>query len=74
MSFFDQAKDKIQEFAGKNPDKVGQGVDKAADFADEKTGGKHGDQIRQGADKLKDRFGGEQQGGGPQPGGDQGGQ
>ncbi|WP_033289610.1 antitoxin [Amycolatopsis jejuensis] len=62
MSFFDQAKDKIQEFAGKNPDKVGEGIDKAADFADEKTGGKHSDQIQSGADKLKERFGGDQPG------------
>ncbi|MGW7533544.1 antitoxin [Amycolatopsis sp. NPDC054798] len=80
MSFFDQAKDKVQEFAGKNPDKVSQGVDKAAEFADEKTGGKHGDQIRQGADKLKENFGGGQEGGQDQGGGqpqggfDQGGQ
>jgi hypothetical protein len=60
---FDKAKEKIQEFAGNNPDKVGQGVDKAAQFADEKTGGKHSDQINQGADKLKERFngGGDQQ-------------
>ncbi|HEY3708922.1 MAG TPA: antitoxin [Amycolatopsis sp.] len=60
---FDKAKEKIQEFAGHNPDKVEQGVDKAAQFADEKTGGKHSDQINQGADKLKERFngGGDQQ-------------
>ncbi|MEU4668031.1 antitoxin [Amycolatopsis sp. NPDC023774] len=58
---FDKAKEKLQEFAGQHPDKVGQGVDKAADFADEKTGGKHGDQIHQGADKLKERFGGDDQ-------------
>ncbi|HWD03824.1 MAG TPA: antitoxin [Amycolatopsis sp.] len=55
---FDQAKDKVQEFAGQHEDKVGEGVDKAADYADERTGGKHGDQIHQGADKLKERFGG----------------
>jgi hypothetical protein len=59
---FDKAKEKIQEFAGGNSDKVDQGVDKAAQFADEKTGGKHSDQINQGADKLKERFnGGDQQ-------------
>ncbi|SEP02363.1 antitoxin [Amycolatopsis saalfeldensis] len=59
---FDKAKEKIQEFAGSNSDKVGEGVDKAAQFADEKTGGKHGDQINQGADKLKEHFnGGDQQ-------------
>ncbi|SFQ63023.1 antitoxin [Amycolatopsis rubida] len=75
MSFFDQAKDKIQEFAGNNQDKVGDGIDKAAEFADDKTGGKHGDQIRQGADKLKENFGGgQEQGGQPQGGGEQGGQ
>ncbi|MET7995059.1 antitoxin [Amycolatopsis sp. NPDC005232] len=58
---FDKAKEKLQEFAGQHPDKVDQGVDKAADVADEKTGGKHGDQIQQGADKLKESFGGDEQ-------------
>ena len=30
------------------------GVDKAGDFADDKTGGKYGEQIDQGAEKAKD--------------------
>ncbi|MFI5607741.1 antitoxin [Amycolatopsis sp. NPDC051903] len=59
MSMFDKAKEKLQEFAGQHPDKVDQGVDKAADVADEKTGGKYGEQIDKGADKVKDHFSGD---------------
>ena len=54
-SMFDKAKDKAQELMGKHDDKVDQGIDRTAEFADEKTGGKHGDKIQQGADVLKDR-------------------
>jgi hypothetical protein len=53
---FDKAKEKMGQLASEHGDKVDQGVDKAADMADEKTGGKHGDKIQQGADKLKDRM------------------
>nr|WP_218866369.1 antitoxin [Nocardioides kongjuensis] len=35
-------------------DKIGDAVDKAADFASDKTGGKFGDKIDLGADKAKD--------------------
>ena len=34
--------DKIKDLIGGNADKVKQGVDKAADMVDEKTGGKFG--------------------------------
>jgi hypothetical protein len=53
---FEKAKEKLQQFTKDNPEKTDQGIDKAADFADQKTGGKHGDKIQQGADKLKDRM------------------
>lgn len=53
---FEKAKEKLQKFAGDNPDKVEKGVDKAAEMADRKTGGKHGDKLQQGADRLKDRL------------------
>jgi hypothetical protein len=52
-NLFDKAKEKAQDLAGKNPDKVNEGVDRAADFADDKSGGKHTDKIQQAADKLK---------------------
>ena len=37
-----------------NQDKVNDGVDKAADLADDKTGGKYSDHIDTGAEKAKD--------------------
>ena len=49
MSFLDKAK----EFAGKNPDKVQSGIDKAGDMFDEKTGGKHA----QHTDKVQEKAG-----------------
>jgi antitoxin protein of toxin-antitoxin system len=55
MSFMDKAKDVLRD----HDDKVDQGIDKAADFADDKTGNKYSDQIDTGADKAReglDRF------------------
>ena len=37
MGIFDKAKDAL----GDNPDQVESGIDKAADFADDRTGGAH---------------------------------
>ena len=48
---------KAQEMAGKHPDKVEQGIEKAEGYADERTGGKHSDLIDKGADQLKRRLG-----------------
>lgn len=63
MGIFDSAKDKASDFAEQNPDKLDQGVEKAGDFADDKTGGQHADQIDKGQDfaneKLDGAFGGE---------------
>ena len=57
----DDLKNKAKEMAGQHPDQVNQGVDKAREFADEKTGGQHSDQLQQGADKLKNAMGGQPQ-------------
>lgn len=54
MGMFDKLKEKAAELAGQHGDKADQGVDKAADFADEKTGGKYSDQINTGAEKAKE--------------------
>jgi len=51
MGIFDKAK----EMLGDNQEGVEQGIDKAADFVDEKTGGQHSEQIDQGADFVKDQ-------------------
>jgi len=42
--------DKIKEMMNKNKDKVADGVDKATDVIDDKTGGKHTDKL----DKVDD--------------------
>ncbi|WP_461144496.1 antitoxin [Salinifilum aidingensis] len=44
--------DKLKGFLGKSPDKAKQGIDKAASFADEKTGGKYSDKINQFSEKA----------------------
>ncbi|MET7279810.1 antitoxin [Kribbella sp. NPDC005582] len=54
MGIFDKAKDAL----GEHGDKVDEGIDKAGDFADEKTGGEHADKIDQGQEFAKDRLDG----------------
>lgn len=48
--FIDKAKDMMSG----NKDKVKDGVEKAADMVDEKTGGKYSDQIDKGEEAAKD--------------------
>ncbi|HEX3791072.1 MAG TPA: antitoxin [Pseudonocardiaceae bacterium] len=58
----DDLKDKAKEAMGQHGDQVNQGMDKAGQFVDDKTGGKHSDQIQKGVDEAKDRaqqFGGQ---------------
>ena len=43
--------DKAKDAADQHDEKVDQGMEKAGDFADQKTGGDHGDKI----DKAVDR-------------------
>jgi ABC-type transporter Mla subunit MlaD len=50
MGILDKLKDLVQ---GKG-DQIDSAIDKAADFADDKTGGEHTDKIEQAADKAKD--------------------
>ncbi|WP_405056672.1 antitoxin [Kribbella sp. NBC_01505] len=54
MGIFDKAKDAL----GEHSDKVDEGIDKAGDFADEKTGGEHADKIDKGQEFAKDRLSG----------------
>ncbi|HEU5483594.1 MAG TPA: antitoxin [Microlunatus sp.] len=49
MGIFDKAKDLINE----HNDKVDQGIDKAAEIIDQKTGGQHSEQVKQGAQQAK---------------------
>lgn len=54
----DDLKNKAKDMIGQHPDQAEQGIDKAREFVDDKTGGKHSDQLTQGADKLKQAMGG----------------
>lgn len=54
MGFLDDAKDKVGDLVDSQGEKIGQGLDKAADLIDDKTGGKHTDKIDAGVDKAKD--------------------
>jgi hypothetical protein len=49
MGIFDKAKDLLNE----HHDKVDQGIDKAADLIDEKTGLKHSEQIDRATHRAK---------------------
>ena len=54
--------DKAQDMAEQHDDKVDQGLEKAGDVADQKTGGKYDQQIDKGVDAAQQRTGdGDQQ-------------
>ena len=53
MGFMDQAKD----FADKHDEQVDQGLEKAGDQVDQRTGNKHSDQIDKGVDAAQQRTG-----------------
>ncbi|KHE74873.1 hypothetical protein AS25_03415 [Kocuria marina] len=50
--------DKAKDAAGNHQDKVDQGIDKAGDAVDDKTGHKFEGQVDQGQDAARDRLGG----------------
>lgn len=54
MGTFDNIKDKLSDLVDSSGDKISEGLDKAGEFIDSKTGGKHTDQIATGEEKLKD--------------------
>ncbi|MFF9346422.1 antitoxin [Streptomyces sp. NPDC014734] len=47
-------KDKAEEIAEAHGDKISDGLEKAGDFIDDKTGGKHGDKIDTAVDKAQE--------------------
>jgi hypothetical protein len=57
MGLFDEMKDKAEDLAKDHPDQVNEGLEKAGDFLNEKTGDKFGDQIEQGENFAKERIG-----------------
>lgn len=54
MSFLDKLRGKAKGLAEEHGDKVGDGLDKAADFVDKKTHGKYSEKIDSGVEKVKD--------------------
>lgn len=58
---------KAKDLISGHSDKIDQGVDKAADLADEKTGGKNSQQLDQAAEVVKDKVGDFLDGGGATP-------
>ena len=66
--------EKMKKLAGKHPDQVNKGMDKAEQAADQKTGGKYDSQIQQAGDRAEGYLGTQGQGtpgqgaGGQQPG------
>jgi MT0933-like antitoxin protein len=53
VGFMDKAKD----FADQHDEQVDQGIEKAGDQVDQRTGGKHSDQIDKGVDQAQARTG-----------------
>lgn len=53
MGIFDKARD----LAGRHSDQVGDGLDRAGEVVDERTGGRHSEHIDTGVDAAKDHLG-----------------
>jgi len=51
--------DKIKALLGGNADKVKEGIEKAGDMVDEKTGGKFGDKVDMAQEKIGDMVDGQ---------------
>ncbi|HEY0698395.1 MAG TPA: antitoxin [Micromonospora sp.] len=49
--------DKAQDFAEKHDKQVDQGIDKAGDQVDKRTGGKYGKQVEKGEEMAQQRTG-----------------
>ena len=61
MPDFSEMGDKAKDFAGEHDQQSDQALDKAADFANDKTGGGHESQIQSGEDKAENYLGVEDQ-------------
>jgi ABC-type transporter Mla subunit MlaD len=51
---FDEIQDKLSDAVKQYGDHIDKGIDKAAEFVDEKTGGKYSEHIDAGVEKAKD--------------------
>ena len=50
--------DKAKDLAGQHPDQVDQGIEKAGDVVDERTGDKHVSQVDKAQEAVRERLGG----------------
>jgi MT0933-like antitoxin protein len=57
MPDFGELADEAKKFAGEHSDQVKEGLEKAGDFADEKTGNRFGDQIKKGEEQAEKYLG-----------------
>ena len=76
MPDFSEFEDKAKQLASEHPEQVDEGLKRAGEFADQRTGGRFGDEIQQGEQRAEDYLGSGGQGGqgGQDQGGGQGGQ
>lgn len=58
MGFLDSAKDKLAKAVDGKGEKIADGLDKAKDKIDDKTGGKYSDKLDTGVSKAKDALDG----------------
>ncbi|TDB90395.1 antitoxin [Actinomadura sp. KC216] len=65
--------DKVKQMLGQHSDKAREGVEKAGDKIDERTGGKYSDKIDKAQDKAGEQIDRNAEGGGQQGGRQQGG-
>jgi hypothetical protein len=52
----EEMKNQVKDKLGQHGDKADEGIDKARDLADKKTGGKHTDQLNKAAEAAKNSF------------------
>ena len=57
MPDFGEMADKAKDFVGEHDKQSDEVLDKAAEFADDKTGDKYGSQIQSGEDKVENYLG-----------------
>ena len=53
--------DKAKDLAADHPDQVDQGIDKAGDAVDQRTGGQHAEQVDKAQDAVRGRLAGDAQ-------------
>jgi hypothetical protein len=59
MPDFGDLADEAKKFAGEHSDQVDQGLEKAGDFVDDKTGNRFGDQIKDGEQQAENYLDGQ---------------